>query len=82
MSGSANTATISGFVSGVDSISGANPAGGSYALVTGRGPGPQEMSLSVNGATSTLTFGDGTRWTFTSVVHVGDFVNVASQGGV
>jgi hypothetical protein len=82
VSGADNSATISGFVSGVDSISGANPAGGQYVLVTGRAPGPQEMSLAVNGATSTVTFGDGTTWTFASVVHVGDFVNVASQGGV
>jgi len=81
VSGSGNTATISGFVSGLDSISGANPAGGQYALVTDRAPGLQEMSLSVNGATSTLSFGDGTTWTFSSVVNIGDFVNVRSQGG-
>ena len=82
MSGSANAATISGFVSGLDSISGVNPAGGDYALVTNRAPGPQEMSLSVSGSTSTLTFGDGTTWTFNAVVQVSDFINVASRGGV
>jgi hypothetical protein len=82
VSSSANTATISGFVSGVDSISGANPAGGQYALVTDRAPGPQEMSLSVNGAMSTLTFDDGTTWTFNSVVQLEDFVNIALRGGI
>ncbi len=82
VSGSTNTATISGFVSGMDSISGVNPAGGEYALVTNRTPGAQEMSLTVNGSTSTLTFGDGTTWTFNGAVQVSDFVNVASRGGV
>ena len=82
VSGAANSATISGFVSGVDSISGANPAGGEYALVTNQAPGPQQMSLSVSGATSTVAFGDGTTWTFNGVVQVSDFVNVASRGGV
>jgi hypothetical protein len=82
VSGSGNSATISGFVSGVDSISGANPAGGDYALITSGTPGPQDMLLSANGTTSTLTFGDGTTWTFNSIVNIGDFINVAAQGGV
>ena len=76
VSGSGSSATVSGFVSGVDSISGVNPAGGNYALITSGSPGPQQMLLSVNGATSTLTFGDGTTWTFNSIVRVTDFFNV------
>lgn len=81
-SGSGNSATIRGFISGVDSISGVNFAGGNYALITSGSPGPQTMLLSVNGAASTLTFGDGTTWTFNSTVRGSDFINVASQGGV
>jgi hypothetical protein len=82
VSGAGNSATISGFISGVDSISGVNPAGGNYALITSGSPGPQAMLLSVNGATSTLTFGDGTTWTFNSIVRASDIINLASQGGV
>jgi len=71
--GPGNAATIGGFVSGVDSISLVNPAGGVYAPITSGSPAPNQVLVSVNGGTSTVSFGDGTTWTFAGVVHASDF---------
>jgi len=58
----ANSATINGFVSGTDSISLSDPAGGSYTTVSGTPVGAQ-VAVTFGGVNSTVTFGDGTTWT-------------------
>jgi hypothetical protein len=59
----ANSATINGFVSGLDSISLADPAGGNYTVGAS---GANGITITVAGGNSTVTFGDGTTWTVIS----------------
>jgi hypothetical protein len=56
----ANTATISGFNVGTDTISLSNPAGGTYSL---GGSGAGGVTFVTGGGNSTVHFGDGTTWT-------------------
>jgi hypothetical protein len=71
---SANSATITGFVSGTDSISTFNPGGVAYTTVTGSAPTPTEVAFSFGGINSTVTFGDGTTWTILNAnVQSSDF---------
>ena len=55
-----NTATISGFSAGADTISLANPAGGVYTVGASGAGG---ITITTGGGNSTVTFGDGTKWT-------------------
>jgi len=65
-----NSATISGFVSGTDSISLANPAGGNYSLVDGSttvAPTVGQVDFENIGGNAKVSFGDGTTWTLLNV---------------
>jgi len=69
-----NSATINGFVSGTDSISLSDPAGGSYALLGSSTVAPTSGQIDFDtvagsgGQTNTqVKFGDGTTWTLTNV---------------
>jgi len=63
------SATINGFVSGTDSISLANPAGGTYSLLGNStvAPSTGQVDFTTSGANSTVKFGDGTTWTMMNV---------------
>jgi hypothetical protein len=74
----ANSATITGFVSGTDSISLSDPAtpGTAYTTVAGSTPTSTEVAFtpSGGGANTLITFGDGTTWTIlNATVHNTDF---------
>jgi hypothetical protein len=72
-----NTALVSNFVSGVDTISLAQPGSNTpYTLVESESPTtvPGQVDLAPGAISgSVVTFGDGTTWTFTSVVQGTDF---------
>ena len=61
----ANAATIGGFTSGTDSISLANPAGGSYSLLgnSTTAPTPSQVDFQYTNGNTVISFGDGTKWT-------------------
>jgi hypothetical protein len=73
-----NAATIGGFVSGVDSVSLSNPAGGNYT-VTGQSttvgtPGVGTVDFVYQGSNTLVQFGDGTTWTVLNAhVQTSDF---------
>jgi len=69
-----NTAGITGFLTGTDTISLKNPAGGTYTLETTGAPGSGQVELApIAGGGSVVTFGDGTTWTFSTTVNSTDF---------
>jgi hypothetical protein len=70
-----NTATITGFDSGTDSISLAIPGGGgNYTTVTSGTPTASQILVQTAGGNSTLTFGDGSHWTIVgAIVTVSNF---------
>jgi hypothetical protein len=72
----ANAATIGGFTSGTDSISLANPAGGSYSLLgnSTAAPTPSQVDFQYTNGNTVISFGDGTKWTVLGTqVQSGDF---------
>jgi len=66
-SANANAATINGFVSGTDSISLSDPAGGTYSLIGSGSPTQQQVAFTASGGNTTVNFGDGTTWTLMNV---------------
>jgi hypothetical protein len=68
-----STATVTGFLTGVDTIALTNPAGGVYTLETTATPTNSQIQLTTTGSSSVVKFGDGTTWTFNTVVKTTDF---------
>jgi hypothetical protein len=66
-----NTATITGFDAGTDSISLAIPGGGTYSTITGGTPTASQILVQTAGGNSTLTFGDGSQWTIVGAIVTG-----------
>jgi hypothetical protein len=66
-----NTATITGFDAGTDSISLSIPGGGTYSTITGGTPAATQILVSTAGGNSTLQFGDGTTWTIVGAALTG-----------
>jgi hypothetical protein len=66
-----NTATITGFDVGSDTVSLLNPLGGAYATVPGTVANAGQISVNFSGGNTTLAFGDGTTWTIVGAVLTG-----------
>lgn len=68
----ANTATITGFASGIDTISLSNPLSGSYSLVGAStvAPSAGQVAYQVVGGNTQVNFGDGTTWTLMNVTNL------------
>jgi len=58
-----NTADITGFNAGADTISLDIPGGGTYTTVGGSTAAAGQIAVSTSGGNSTLVFGDGSKWT-------------------
>jgi hypothetical protein len=70
-----NAATILGFNTSPDSrdiVSLANPVGGFYTTVPGTVATPEQIAVNVSGGSTTLNFGDGTKWTIVGAVLTGN----------
>jgi hypothetical protein len=68
-----NTAGINNFLAGTDTISLAKPGGGTYTLETTGAPSTTQVELAATASSAVVTFGDGTTWTFNTVVKPTDF---------
>jgi hypothetical protein len=67
-----NTATITGFNTGTDTISLAIPGGGgNYTTITSGTPTASQILVQTAGGNSTLTFGDGSKWTMVGAIVTG-----------
>lgn len=72
--GGNNAATIVGFNTSANSgdiVSLFNPVGGFYTTVPGTAAATEQIAVNVSGGSSTLNFGDGTKWTIVGAVLTG-----------